>query len=120
MTSIVQVDPKDVATALALEAEIRAFQAAVDAAQPALKRLEEAGYAGAESLSFELGELDTESALEVFEDFRIADGDHGAYDYRFRVIRLEQTLNEACAYFYKEDEPDRVEPMRRYAESIAS
>jgi hypothetical protein len=110
----------DVKTLANLETAARAFHAALKSAAPANERLEAAGYPGADALDF--GTLDEalNASIEALEDLRLADGDQGIWDYRFQVIRLGHTLNEASAYFYKENEPERVEPMRRYAQSLAS
>jgi hypothetical protein len=127
----------DVATVLALEEPAKALLEAIRAAQPAVDRLREANYPGAESLGSETGAtlegdltagelIVTGSLYEIvatLEVFRKAGGDLGAADYHYQVGRLGQSLVEAAAELldYAHDDADlqRVVGLQRYAATVA-
>lgn len=111
----------DVATLATLEKSARTFMAALQAAGPAYDRLHAAPYSGIQHI---LGWGETEESLtlliEGLEDLRLANGDPGAADYFFFVKRQGATLREAAKDLIDcFDDISRVEPMRRYAESVA-
>jgi hypothetical protein len=107
------------------EKSTKAFLAAMEAAEPALQRLEQARCPGIGYLSNVLGEAaeKLEHLAESLEDIRLSDGSQAAWDYRFYMVRLALSLPDAAAELAGMDAAGdgvkRIEPMRRYAESIA-
>jgi hypothetical protein len=128
---------KDVATVLALEEPARALFTALDAAWPAIKRLEEAKYPGAEYVAEQVGTtlegdltagryIETGSLYEVVEAlevFRKAQGDLGAEDYHYLVGRIGHSVAEAAAelleYAHDDAHVERVVGLQKYAASVA-
>jgi hypothetical protein len=117
----------DVATVLALEAPATALLEAIDAAWPAIERLEKAKYAGADWMAQAVGQTtdDTDDgtlagAVEALVWFRESAGDLGAFDYRFHgVAKGRNTLGEAAAEILHMGDDDegvqRVVAMQQYA-----
>lgn len=127
----------DVATVLALGEPAKALLQAIRAAQPAIERLKDANYPGAEDLGCETsstlegdltaGELIVTGSLyeivATLEVFRKAGGDLGAADYHYLVGRLGQSVAEAAAELldYARDDAhvQRVVGLQRYAATVA-
>jgi hypothetical protein len=127
----------DVATVLALSEPAEALLKAIKAAQPAIERLEDANYPGAEAVCSETGPtlegdltagelIVTGSLYEIvatLEVFRKAGGDLGAADYHYQVGRLGQSVAEAAAelldYAHDDAHVQRVVGLQRYAATVA-
>jgi hypothetical protein len=118
----------DVATVLALEEPAKALQAAIEAAKPALERLDAAGYAGLDYVITEVDQIreagggDREGLHElisVLGIFRAAEGNWGAFDYRYFVVHSGQTVGQAARDILDMNDDDahmqRVELLRHYA-----
>ncbi len=126
-------DPSDVAELLALEEPAKALLEAIEKAQPAIERLEKAGYAGAGWVSDQTGFttdihcMDGYGTLKLvalaLEMFRKASGDLGAFDYAFYVVDWGLSVQDAAQTIMDEGELDvampRIEAMRRYAAAVA-
>jgi hypothetical protein len=122
----------DVAIVLALEEPAKALFEAMEAAKPAVERLEAGGYAGigyvtdcvdlvGEGGKHEgLGEL-----VRVLGIFRAAQGNWGAFDHGYYVGNLGLTVGQAVRELLDDDDPDdahiqRVEAMLQYAAAGAA
>ncbi len=116
-----QVDLADVRRLGELEKGARAFLEALAASEPAMERLEAAGYPGATYASDPWGTVveSVQHLAEGLEDLRLADGDWAAADYRLLVVRMGLGLDKAAIELIGWDKLPRVEPLRRYAESVA-
>lgn len=111
------VDLRDLAN---LEKSARAFVQALEAAEPAFDRLQAAKYPGiAYVLAWGETKESLETLIEGLEDLRVADGDQAAADYLFHVKRCKQSVKEAAVDLIENDDIARVEPMRRYAATVA-
>jgi hypothetical protein len=118
---------KDVATVLALEEPAKALVEAINAARPAIDRLEKAKYAGAEWVSEQSGmDLDQgtlASLVEALRWLRESAGNEAAWDYRFFVESMNQTVVEGAKTILDQDDDEanlrRVEGLRQYAATVA-
>lgn len=115
-------DLVDAATLAQLEKSARIFIEALRTAGPAYDRLEAAHYGGIDHIIC-WGETEEEldHLIESLEDFRLAQGDQAAADYRFLMLRLGLDLASAIAELVGMDSNNlpRVEPFIRYAQSVA-
>jgi len=123
----------DVAMVLALEEPAKALLEAIRKAQPAIDRLKESKYPGADWLASQLGTTldihceDGYGTLKLVEValgmFRKASGDLGAFDYAFYVTGWGLSVQDAAQTIMDEGELDvampRIEAMRRYAAAVA-
>lgn len=122
------VDPADVAIIEQLEPEVQVFMDLIAKARPAVKRLQQAGYAGAGSVADELenilgdgnsvGEL--RNVVRSLQEFTVGAGDRAAYNYYRLVVQGGMTLRAACDELMEHcDDPthdlDAVDALRRYA-----
>jgi hypothetical protein len=123
----------DKAELLALEEPAKALLEAIRKAAPAIDRLKESKYPGADWLGDQLGfttDIHCEDgygtlklvalALGMFKD---AAGDQGAFDYAFYVAGWGLSVQDAAQTIMDEGELDvampRIEAMRRYAAAVA-
>jgi hypothetical protein len=129
----VQIDPRDVATVLALEHTLSDFVAAIRKAEPALERLKEAAYPGASRIHDDfldmLGEGHSDSApknvRESLDLFRVAAGDRAAYDYQDFMKGGELSMDEAAAemidcYGATEEALERIAALKSYAATVGA
>ena len=118
----VAYDLADVKALADLEKAARTLRALLEKAGPAYERLQAVEYPGVEhiccwgSTREELGLL-----IEELEDCRLAGENRGAADYLFFFKRCQAKSMEDAAkeLLDSRDDISRVEPMRRYAESMA-
>ena len=123
----------DVAMVRSLEGLTRDLLKAIEAAKPALERLEAAGYAGADWVRQQAVSDGTDpqtagslaNILGALEMFRESNGEEAAWDYFFYVDFLANGLGEAAKAILDNDSQDdknikRVEAMRQFAATIAA
>jgi len=116
------VDLRDLSN---FEKSTNAFLVALEAVEPALERLEKAKCPGTGHVGFVLGEVaeKLQHLAEALEDVRLADGEQAVWDYRFYMVRLGLSLagaaEELAGLDGQGEGVKRIEPMRRYAESVA-
>lgn len=122
---------KDVATVLALEEPAKALLNAIEAAWPAIERLEKGKYPGMEWASYQLGSTSSArdegtlaSIVEAVAMFRKAAGNPAADDYLFFVEYLGLNLGDAAKEIIDQDDDGdknvrRAEAVRQYAASVA-
>ena len=121
-----EADPDDVKTVLELEARIGEVFGDVAAALPALTRLTDANYAGADFLRDVLNgmlydhhiqgrEVDS-SVLAAMVSFRVGAGDQAAYDNHDLVVMHGMDVGSAIAELLNRDrdDVDRVDAFIRY------
>jgi hypothetical protein len=118
----------DVATVLAIEEPAKALLKAIEAAKPALERLDAAGYAGLDCVITEVDQVSEAGGgareglhelVAVLGIFRAAQGNWGAFDYGYFVGHLGQTVGESAREILDTNDDDahmqRVEALRQYA-----
>lgn len=122
---------KDVAMVLALEEPAKALLEAINAALPAIDRLDAAEYAGADWVSHAVGGTTDDrtdhnlgQVTMALKWFRESAGDLAAFDYRFFVESRDQTVGEGAKDLLDMADDDehlgRVVAMRQYAATVAA
>src|SRR5436309_2038867 len=114
------VDLRDLSN---LEKSTVAYLAALEAAEPALERLEAAKCPGAGHVGYCLGEVAErlQHLAEALEDVRLSDGEQAVWDFRFYKVRLGLSVEGAARELLDSGAEglNRIEPMRRYAATVA-
>lgn len=131
VSTLTTIDPADVAVVLTLAPQVRGLMAAIDGAQPALKRLIEADYPGAYDVADELENVLGEGAssgelrnvVRSLEAFQVGAGIQAALDYHELCELGGLTVGKAAAEILDGDVTDekfaRIEALRRYTASRA-